>query len=41
MKCVKKGTEVLRVTEEKAKEMVTNGWKWASKKEWKEGGRKR
>lgn len=44
MKCIKRinGTEVIRVTDEAARTMVeTKTWKYASKVEWKEAGRKR
>lgn len=45
MKCVKKvgdGAEVIRVSNQKAKEMVGSGkWHYTSKSEWKATGRKR
>lgn len=45
MKCVKKfgdSAEVIRVSDQKAKEMVGSGkWHYTSKGEWKATGRKR
>ncbi len=40
MKCVKLGTEVVRVTEKKAETLVAKGWKYAPKNEWKASGMK-
>lgn len=45
MKCVKKfgdSAEVVRVSNQKAKEMVTSGkWHYTNKSAWKANGRKR
>ncbi len=44
MKCIKKveSTEVIRVSDQKAKEMVASGkWNYTNKEEWKMTGRKR
>ena len=36
MKCVKKNDVIQRVTDVRAKELVTQGWKLCSKQEWKD-----
>ena len=35
MKCVKKGADIQRVSDEKAADMVKDGWKYCPKKEWR------
>jgi len=35
MKCVKKGGEIQRVTDERASTMVKSGWAYCPKSEWK------
>jgi len=41
MKCIKKGSIVIRVKDDKAEALVTKGWRYASKQEWKAAGRMR
>jgi hypothetical protein len=35
MKCVKKGNEIQRVSDEKANTMINSGWAFCPKSEWK------
>jgi hypothetical protein len=39
MKCIKKGSIVIRVKNDKAAALVTEGWKYTDRKSWKAAGR--
>lgn len=41
MKCIKRGAEVVRVTDAEAGKRVKNGWAYCDRKRWKQAGRKR
>jgi hypothetical protein len=41
MKCVKRGDEVVRVSDDKVKDMANKGYTLCSKSEWRKTGRKR
>ncbi len=40
MKCIKNGSEIRRVSDQDAMDMVKNGWKYCPKHEWKNKGSK-
>jgi hypothetical protein len=40
MVCIKRGQIVIRVKNDNAAALVTEGWRYASKAEWKKSGRR-